>query len=516
MVLRISCTNKCSFSHGTLLMLVWTILSYGAFFHILAAISLLPIPIEVQFGLYIVCGSLSLLLMPVVGWLGDSWIGRYRVIISGSLLSIVAHWIILIAFIVLQFNWTPIPALVVLCIAMPVSIIGTGSIMITMVPFTIDQMIGASGEGISAAVQWIVWGYSITTLTKQLLQCMPVVSSTQELIDIQAALFLAIVIFCLSLILITDCLYHHKLEVHFKPCSPLKTAFRVLNYSCKTKYPERRSALTYIDEEEPSRLDYGKQKFGGPFSEEEVEDVKTILRMLVFYVIVLIGILLFDDTKSLIHAHIIPSTINTRVCIEGITYFSYSLTAVVLIPVYRFVLFPFLRNKLPNFFKRVGAGLVLVFICSLLDLTLDTIGHTLSNSTQCMFDTSSVPANTLPISPYWLLIRDLVYSIGHVLVLICAIEIRLAKTPKSFRGTATGLGLMIVLIAQNVRLGIISFISRLNLNKVNPSCGFYFYLVQSILMMLFLVIFVIVAKRYKLRERDRYVNMQAIVEEHYD
>ena len=516
MVLRISCTNKCSFSHGTLLMLVWSILSYSAFYHTMQAISLLPIPNEVQFGLYIVCGSFSVLLMPLAGWLGDTWIGRYRVIISGSLLSIVALWIVLIAFVVLQFNWTPIPALVVLCIAMPVSIIGIGSIMNTMAPFTIDQMIGASGEDISAAVQWIWWGFSITTLTKQLLQCIPVVKSIQQLIDIQAAILLAIVIFCLSLILLTDCLYHHKLEVHFKPCNPVKTAFRVLNYARKTKYPERRSALTYIDEEEPTRLDYGKQKFGGPFSEEEVEDVKTILRMLVFYLIVLIGVILFDDTKSLIHAHIIPSTINTRGCVESITYISNKLTAAVLIPVYRFVLFPFIRIKLPSIFKRVGAALVLVFISSLLDLTLDTIGHTLSNSTQCMFDTSSVPANTLPISPYWLLIRDLVYSIGYVLALISAIETYLAQTPISLRGTATGLGAVIGLIAQSIRLGIISFISQFNLSKVTPSCGFYFYLVQSILIMLFLVIFVLFAKRYKLRERDRHVNLQAIVEEHYE
>ena len=175
----------------------------------------------------------------------------------------------------------------------------------------------------------------------------------------------------------------------------------MLNYACKTKYPERRSALTYIDEEEPSRLDYGKHKFGGPFTEEEVEDVKTILRTLVFLVLVFMGSIVIKGTVSPIHAHIIPST---RRCVESLIHIATYSTAVILIPIYRFVLFPFIKNKLPNYFKRVGAGLFLVFISSLLDLTLDTIGHTHSNSTQCMFDTSSEPANTLPISPYWLLI----------------------------------------------------------------------------------------------------------------
>ena len=454
--------------------------------------------------------------MPAAGWLGDTWIGRYRVIISGSLLSIVAHWTILIAFIVLQFNWTPIPALVVLCIAMPVSIIGTGSIMITMLPFTIDQMIGASGEDISAAVQWNWWGLSVALTAQELLLCMPVVISIPQLTVLQAVTFLAIVTFCLSLILITDCRYHHKLEVHFKPCSPLKTAFKVLNYARKTKYPERRSALTYIDEEEPSRLDYGKHKFGGPFTEEEVEDVKTILRMLVFFVIIFVGNLISDGSKSLIHTHTIPSTADTRSCVESVADIVSNITAVIMIPAYHLATLSFIKNKLPTFLQRIGAGLLLAVASSLLDLTLDTIGHTLSNSTQCMFDTSSVPANTLPISPYWLLIPDILTGVSNLLIRPAAMEFALAQFPLSLRGTAIGIGTVIAIIGQIIYSVSILIWSQLNFNNVTPSCGFYYYLVQSILLMLFLVMFVIVAKRYKLRERERHVNIQAIVEEHYE
>ena len=53
-------------------------------------------------------------------------------------------------------------------------------------------------------------------------------------------------------------------------------------------------------------------------------------------------------------------------------------------------------------------------------------------------------------------------------------------------------------------------------NKATPSCGFYYYLVLSILQILSLVLFTIAAKRYKLRERERCVNIQAIAEEHYE
>ena len=51
---------------------------------------------------------------------------------------------------------------------------------------------------------------------------------------------------------------------------------------------------------------------------------------------------------------------------------------------------------------------------------------------------------------------------------------------------------------------------------VTPSCGFYYYLVLSIILILSSVMFTIAAKRYKLRERERHVNIQAIAEEHYE
>ena len=51
----------------------------------------------------------------------------------------------------------------------------------------------------------------------------------------------------------------------------MKLIVRVLCYARKHKYPEIRSALTYWEEEAPSRIDLGKDKYGGPFTEEEVE-----------------------------------------------------------------------------------------------------------------------------------------------------------------------------------------------------------------------------------------------------
>ena len=57
----------------------------------------------------------------------------------------------------------------------------------------------------------------------------------------------------------------------------LKTIHRVLKFAWKNKAPINRSALTYWEENIPSRMDLGKSRYGGPFTTEEVEDVKTFL-----------------------------------------------------------------------------------------------------------------------------------------------------------------------------------------------------------------------------------------------
>ena len=55
--------------------------------------------------------------------------------------------------------------------------------------------------------------------------------------------------------------------------------------------------------------------------------------------------------------------------------------AVLLIPVYRFIVFPLLHKHIPSLMKRAGAGIVLWLIGFILNLTLDTVGHMNSNNT---------------------------------------------------------------------------------------------------------------------------------------
>ena len=65
----------------------------------------------------------------------------------------------------------------------------------------------------------------------------------------------------------------------------------------KHKYPIKRSAFTFWENDIPSRIDLGKEKYGGPFTYEEVEDVKTMFRLLLL-MFSLFGFHLSGDVTS--------------------------------------------------------------------------------------------------------------------------------------------------------------------------------------------------------------------------
>ena len=346
---------------------------------------LLSLPTEQKNWIVHPTSGLWWLLLPVAGWVGDSLLGRYRAIIVGFLLLNVALIIIGGAFVMLNFNWTPIPAVIILCVSLLMKTIGAGNIFTNTLPFMIDQMIGASADHISAAVQWYYWTLSLGLVLPILSLCLPTTQLQNNITEIFAVFgFLS-----LSVVLITDCLFHKWLDVHFKKNNPFKTIFQVLNYARKTKYPKHRSALTYFDEEEPSRLDYGKHKFGGPFTEEEVEDVKTVLRLMPLFTSpfgVFVANNLVGSTDHF-QVHLISTTAKNFKCITGLQEIFFYTTTILLIPVYRFIVYPLLHKHIPSLMKRIGAGLFLCLVGSLLNLTLDTVGHMNSNNTQCMFDT---------------------------------------------------------------------------------------------------------------------------------
>ena len=435
----------------------------------------------------------------VTGWVAESWLGRYRAIVVGLVLSSVTILTLQAAFVMLQFDWTPIPAFVLLVIGLLIGTFGIGSFYTTMLPFALDQMIGASAEELSATVQWYYWGFDIALLLKDVLQCVPIPNQLQNM-DILPVIFLTLGTLCLSAVLIMDCLYHKWLDTNNKTGNPIKLIFQVLNYARKNKCPRLRSALTYIDEEHPSRLDFGKHKFGGPFTEEEVEDVKTIFRLIPLLLSVT-GVVFLCE----IGPRQIPVAKYTIKCVSSLRYCSHIVTEFILIPVNRFIVYPLVRKHLPSLLKMIGTGLILCLVSTVLNTAVTANGYYSQNIT--MTDTIQVPL-------YWVPVVEFLNGIGVTMTMMYGIEFAMAQTPNRMRGIMMGL---VIAMSGWSTMGSTLLTSIISMFKASTQkYTLYSCLVLPPLAMLMLIIFVIIVKRYKLRERERHINIQAIAEEHYE
>ena len=80
--------------------------------------------------------------------------------------------------------------------------------------------------------------------------------------------------------------------------NPFRLIHNVLKYASKTKHPRLRSAFTYCEDDPPSRIDFGKSKYGGPFTTEQVEDVKTFFRVLGIIIIAGASISITKDSET--------------------------------------------------------------------------------------------------------------------------------------------------------------------------------------------------------------------------
>ena len=89
----------------------------------------------------------------------------------------------------------------------------------------------------------------------------------------------ATVLFNILLIVLLLSGYLKRKWFHIEPGH--QKPYKTVNFAKSHKHPLRCSAFTHNDDYVPSRLDFAKERFRGPFSTEQVENVKTSLRMLV-------------------------------------------------------------------------------------------------------------------------------------------------------------------------------------------------------------------------------------------
>ena len=346
---------------------------------------------------------------------------------------------------------------------------GFVSFLANIIQYNIDQLIGASTNELSTIIYWNIAAYPTALVLRDWVLLLN--TATVQLVS-----FLTSGV-ALSLILVSHSLFKHKLENISLIKNPIKLIVRVLCYARKHKYPENRSALTYWEEETPSRLDLGKDKYGGPFTEEEVEDVKTFFRMLPLFIAIL-GLMsvLYLYTSNTNYVKFSAYSIMLR------HHGTYHITLVLIFFIYQFIIRGCFHKYIPSMLTRMGAGLLFALLGCITQVLIQKY------------------------SSYDLLIilKQLVIGISCFLILPTSFEFTVAQSPEYMRG------MMVGLCCTSMGIGIIAAFIFSVLIKT-----WYYYIIMCFLQLLILIVFVILARRYKYRVRENEVNIVQIVDDHY-
>ena len=437
----------------------------------------------VDFYFIIVLGFCLIYL--IAGYFGDFLVSRYKLVMVGSLVT----FIVLIPFIII---FILLPTYKYLLLVLCTLILVTFAIVrVNLLPFNIDQLIGSSSDELTAVLHWHNFG--------------TIIEIAFASYDVKVVHLLIASIVCVSAVLVSHSLFNHYLETTpVNTVNPVKLIVRVLCYARKHKYPENRSALTYWEEEAPSKLDLGKDKYGGPFTEEEVEDVKTVLRLIPMVIACAVA-------SGLLEEYIVGLTTEVYGCsVSDNLDLSFSVTYVFIILLHQFLIYPCFRKYIPSMLKRIGLGLVLIVLLNILYTGLSVIGnYHFGQAFRCF--TVYDDENSSSMTYEWIIIDITQAGLWYVFNVVL-VEFILAQCPKSMRGTLIGLLLCFWGSRRFVDLTLFLPFLHFMSPEVSLGRGFYFLLAKTIMSSIILLIYMFLAKRYKLRVREVEINIHQIAE----
>ena len=472
-----------------------------------------------------------LIFYPVNGFLADVCCGRYKTI-AISLSLILCSVVIALVPIIFHFflSRTNLEIVYVLAgfalLTVTIGIAGYGS---NFIQFGLDQLLEAPNQQQALFVHWANWCYDLLSTVVVgfaiYVNCSKI-NLPQRIVIVGVSVLFVVGFLCVLLVYVS---YHKRQLYHIEPKqrNPYKVVIKILNFAIKNKRPLLRSAFTYCDDEMPSRFDFAKERFGGPFSTEQVEDVKTFLRIVV--VLLTLGPIFMMELlpsnailRYYIGLHIALLEWEHQCTWKWIVMYSGLLrycVSTIVFPFYMWIVFSLLRNRVPKMFSRLGFGISLYFLGTVCLLVVELAGHGVKNTNEtnnCIFNTSHNGSHSYVfplLGMHWsvLIPFDILIGIGPTVVTVTILEFISAQSPRSMKGLLFGLFFAIRGIFQLVAsitltpFASVKIWSNMHISRKYPSpmsCLSWYLLFTCFVSLLGIILFLIVARNYKYRERD--------------
>lgn len=499
---------SCVHSKGALLVILWAVLASN--FGIYSSVLLTPLSSQKNYDILtdfpstFIIITVSYLLYPLLGLLGERW-ARYKVMIGGTILCCISYIFFLgFCIIVLTDNsGVHVSDALILILSLFSGLLffsGLGLFEANVVQFGADQLLFAPSNELSCFVRWFVFmaffPSAIGTIIESIL-----LSAFSNITEYRLGLllFFSFLFLCLSLL---PGLYlrHHIATDATTAIHPLSLMWKVIKYAWKHSKPERRSAFTYGDPP-PSRLDLGKERYGGPFTTEQIEDVRT------FWNIFLLILLLFGYSLQVSTEKFSAPFINTlnsdslnttlkltfveTVVLQFPIVTQYIVTSLFII-LLQLVAVPYFSRYIPNILKRLWIGLITVFLQSVVHTVLSVFLVIESGASDGFCESSFSSLSSAHVTLYVLLLSQICSGLSTALILTSGFELILAQGPRSMQGLLVGIWFMQ------------SAITTVNTALYSSSlgCHWQYYSVMTCLIFLSLLMYSIAAYKYKYRQRN--------------
>ena len=494
---------------------------------------------------FIVLNGVLLLVYPLLGHLADVYLTRYRVLKFSLIIltitsfasfayrsidtvaSIFAHVLIL----------HHSPTAVLTEIGKAVYAIGLGMFDANIIQFGLDQLLEAPTPKLIAFIHWYYWAQSVGGLAlfyvyegvqMTLFESQYHNHTTSEIITRPTTTLAVLLIAALNTTLVVIfCISKKHFYIQRAGLNPFKNIYKVLQYSWKHKVPERRSAFTYWEEDIPCRINLGKNKYGGPFTNEEVEDTKTFLRILPL-LLCLFGYHLAGDGYSApeqLQKTSCPSLPVLLLIVINPQHLT-ALVTVVGIPLYRLVIIKVIpKVKTIRMLTRMWVGLylsllqVVLYIIVVVNYDTSHWPQHHSDHTEKYLPTGECLINhlghrhsiSLPVDNtyLWFIIPQLLNGLSSLLVSMTVFEFICAQAPRTTQGLFIGLWYATF----SIRYLVVGILDNLIIERRSwLICEG----VKGFLILVSLVLFSCVSRCYRYRQRDEIVNVQGMIEDTHE
>ena len=144
---------------------------------------------------------------------------------------------------------------------------------------------------------------------------------------------------------------------------------------------------------------------------------------------------------------------------------------------------------------RMSVGIFLALIVTVLKVIIERSHPDINNIGKLLF------------------IPQAIQAFSYILVYPVSLKFTLAQSPLHMRGVMVGLWYAISWGFSNLINTILKF--PFNCESQYICTSFYYYITKSVLVLIILIVFVILAKRYKYCVRENEVNIVQIVDDHY-